>query len=80
MTFANAVPATATLNVAATIAIALPGGRCLRVAAMDGSVVIADGFGTESPLRAIAAGLSVPAELWPDVVRAVALLTGAEVR
>jgi hypothetical protein len=37
MTFANAVPATATLNVAA-------------------------------------------AELWPDVVRAVALLTGAEVR
>jgi hypothetical protein len=53
------------------ITIALPGGRCLRLAAMDGALIVADGYESDGPLRAIARGLLLPCEMWPAVRRAL---------
>jgi hypothetical protein len=58
-------------------AIGLPGARTLRVGRVDDELVLSDGFGEESPLRAIARGLWVPVEQWPTVRRALDELAGA---
>jgi hypothetical protein len=47
--------------------VAIPGGRCLRLAALDGVLVVGDGFEGDGPLRSIVQGVSMPVDLWPAV-------------
>jgi hypothetical protein len=56
--------------------VALPGGRCLRLAAMDGMLLLGDGYEDGDPLRAIVQGMAIPAELWPQVRREIDRLVG----
>jgi hypothetical protein len=53
------------------VTVGLPGGRCLRLAAMDGMLLLGDGFDSGSPLRSIVQGLAIPLETWPAVRRAL---------
>jgi hypothetical protein len=71
-----AAPTRADLHVQ-LVTIALPGGRCLRVARVDAALVLVDGFAEERPLRALARGVSLPVELWPAVRDIVDALAGA---
>jgi hypothetical protein len=70
-------PSSAEVRVRVTT-LPLPGGRALRLAAMDGALVLADGFGDDRPLQALARGLAIPVELWPAVVAAAAALLEGE--
>jgi hypothetical protein len=56
--------------------VALPGGRCLRLAAMDGMLLLGDGFEAGDPLRALVQGMAIPAELWPAVRQELDRLAG----
>jgi hypothetical protein len=57
--------------------IALPGGRALFLAAVDGALVLNTGFAGESALHTVARGVSIPAETWPVVRRALDELAAA---
>jgi hypothetical protein len=56
----------ATLHVD-TVTIPLPGGRVLRLARVDGALMVCDGFRDDHALRAIARSLEIPVEMWPAV-------------
>jgi hypothetical protein len=48
-------------------AVALPGGLCLRLTRMGDDLVVANGYASVDPLRAIAAGLAFPIAMWPAI-------------
>jgi hypothetical protein len=75
---AAAAPATTRTEMHMDIAtVALPGGRRLHLAAMDGLLLLGDGYEGDGSLRSIARGLSMPVELWPTVRAELDRLAGA---
>jgi hypothetical protein len=56
---------------AEVVSIPMHGGRCLRLAAMDGALLLVVGFTDDAPLRSLTHALAIPLELWLGVRRAL---------
>jgi hypothetical protein len=59
------------------VTVDLPGGRCLRLACVDGVLLISDGFQDDDALRSIGRGLAIPLAAWPAVRAELDRLAGS---